>query len=217
VELISIALARAVWLLDIRDTNPRGMNLRHTLLPALVEKYRFSKYPSDSELNENKEEGEKFQSGEFHNSEGQKIVVHLTFFDTGLVAETRSSTRDSEAFLDDVTGWMVAEFGLVFRPELLRQKGYLSQVYVRTEHSLDALNPKLRDFAARLSSLVSVPFETFGINLAANADMSVKPGMFSFERALNIPFRENRYWSQAPLHTDTHLELLQEFEQILAI
>ena len=38
---------------------------------------------------------------------------------------------------------------------------------------------------------------------------------FVFERNALVPFSEQRYFSRAPLQTEEHLQLLNEFEELL--
>jgi hypothetical protein len=221
-ELLSVLTARALWFIELRDLNPRGRSFRYTLFPALAEKYNFATYPYDEEGNEptKEEPGFKFLNGEFHDSNGVEIMVNLTIFDDGLVAETRSSTRDSEAFLEELLQWAVRDFGFVYRPEMIQRKGYVSELNVTPTYSLSGLNPKLEEFAARLTSLVStatdpVRFEPAGLSFSVDPILASKPAGFRFERRLDVPFSTNRYYTQASVHTDVHLELLDELEQIL--
>ena len=41
-------------------------------------------------------------------------------------------------------------------------------------------------------------------------------GKFSIQRRDNTPFSENKYFSDAPLPTDTHIHLLEQFEKDLS-
>jgi len=41
-------------------------------------------------------------------------------------------------------------------------------------------------------------------------------GRFSIQRRDNTPFSENKYFSDAPLPTDVHLRLLEQFERDLS-
>ncbi len=41
-------------------------------------------------------------------------------------------------------------------------------------------------------------------------------GRFSIQRRDNTPFSENKYFSDAPLPTDLHLQLLEQFERDLS-
>lgn len=221
-ELISVLTARALWFVELRDINPRGIALRRTLLPALAERYRFAKYPYDTPDNHPTDDapGIRYKEGEFTNAEGVQIMVNLVIHDDGLVADTRSSTKDSDAFLVDVLQWAVKEFGLIFRPDMVFRKGYLSELNVSPARSLGELHPGLVRFADTLSSLVSTPnypvhYEPTGVFLSGDPTLELKPAAFRFERRLDAPFSTNRYFSQAPLQTDLHLKLLEEFEGLL--
>ena len=41
------------------------------------------------------------------------------------------------------------------------------------------------------------------------------PLTFKFERRANVPFDQNRYFTSASVSTDTHLMLLQAFQEML--
>jgi protein tyrosine phosphatase len=88
-----------------------------------------------------------------------------------------------------------------------------------TEKPLNGLNPKLRAFAKKLNKLVkgheTMAYETARIQFWSDLSVSSSPFPFRFERQEAIGFKENRYYSIAPLETDVHLELLNELEEIL--
>lgn len=221
-QLLSVLLARSLWFVDLRDLNPRGRELRYTLFPALADKYQFDRFPYDTDDNQPTDEtpGFKFSNGSFLDSQGIEVTINFTIFDDGLVAETRSSTRDCDAFIEDILQWMAKDFGIVYHPGMIRKKGYVSELNVTPAHSLGALNNKLEQLASRLASFVStveepVRFEFAGLFYAPDPVQVLKPSPFRFERRLDVPFSTNRYFTQAPLHTDVHLQLLDELEQIL--
>ena len=221
-ELLSVELARVIWFIDAREINPRGLNLWRAFLPALAEKYKFVEYPKEMNLDQNRDPGDRFLGGSYRNAQGMDVMINFTSFDDGMVAETRSSTRDSEAFLEELARWIVKDFGLVFSPEMVRMKSYISEVTVTSEHSLGSLNPKLEKFASRLSSLVYSQSESYiyqpaALSFACDLAKGLRPSPFRFERKNDVLFSENKYYSQAPLQTDIHLELLNELEQILVI
>lgn len=222
-EVLSVLTARALWFVELRDVNPRGIALQRTLLPALAERYRFTTYPYDKPDNHPTDDapGFRFREGEFTNSEGVQIIVNLAIHDDGIVADTRSSTKDSEVFLTDLLQWAVKEFGLVFRPDMVHRKGYLSELNVSPSVPLNSLHPGLDKIATRLSSLVSTPdypvhYEPAGIFWSGDPTLELKPAAFRFERRLDAPFATNRYYTQAPLQTDQHLELLDELEELIS-
>jgi len=170
----------------------------------------------------NLEEGVSFQEGMFQNKEGHEIYIEINAFNWGIVGETRSSTQDSDDFLDGFLTWLVGELDLVPYKEILKRKIYVSELWVQTDKTLNGLNPKLAKSANRLASLIvghehhQVEFETSGIIFSCNPETIGPPGSFRFERAEGVPFNENRYYSAAPLQTDAHFEILKELEKLLS-
>jgi hypothetical protein len=220
-ELLSVVRARALWFVDVYEINPRGINLITTFIPALVLRYGFTKFPDDiASANINNQGGLQFSGGKYLNPDGVDVELSFTIFKDALTAETRSSTKDSESFLEDMLSWATETFNLVYKPRMVWKKGYVSEITVRLEPPLSTFNDRLRQFAARISSLVStpeetVPYEFSGLLFSPEVLVGLRPSAFQLERVMDVPFSENKYTSQAPLHTDTHLELLNELEQIL--
>jgi len=222
-KLLSVKQARAIWLIQLVDLNPRGLNLV-ALIPPITKKYKFQQFPiQPEELGFGKEIKEiKFSGGSFQKDAQHDISIDLTLYNDGLVVDTRSSTEDSDSFLNEFLNWISIEFNLVPYQEVLRSKLYLSELFVKTDKSLNSLNQKLENFAKRLNSLIvghghhPIAFEVSGITLWTDPSVISPPGPFRFERTIDIPFSENRYYSAAPLQTDVHLEMLEELEDILS-
>lgn len=218
-KLLSVNLARSVWLGSVSDFNPKGANLSNTLFPFLMTTYQFKKFPSYTELSDlNK--GIVFEGGMFKlNNEDYPITVGITFYSDGIVAETASSTAHCDAFLVDVFNRFFEIFKIPHYDSIIRKIVYLSQVFVTTEKSLEILNPKLAQISQYLSENVeqgAMIFQCGGIIFFPDQVNKVNPATFRLERAVNIPFSENRYFSAAPLATDKHLELLEKLESILS-
>ena len=217
-NLLRISLARSIWLFPFEDLNPRG---RYWLpiYDALIKRYNFASSPQSIE-DVKPNEGVKVQFGVFEKSQKEQVSVDLTIHNDGMVADTRSSTRDSDAFLEDAFNWMATDFGLSSISKLIRRKTYVSELHVYMESSLNILNPKLEEFTKHLSSRVvgyeSLSFETGGISFWADPTEAGITNPFSLERLEGEPFKENRYLSKAPLQTEDHLELLEELEKILS-
>ncbi len=216
-KLLSINLARSIWLVSTLDLNPRGIRLDRILYPFLIDTYKFRKYPSSLEsVDPNK--GEIFEDGEFLIENDHSIAVNLTIHNYGIVVDTRSSTHNSDNFLEDV----FSRFSEIFKPptfqSIVKEKLYFSQVYVSTDKSIELLNPKLKQISKYLSQNVGKDknFQTGGISFWPDQTAKVNPGAFSFERVVGVPFSEHRYYSAAPLPTDKHLELLDKLEKILS-
>lgn len=217
-ELLSINTAKAIWILSVNDLNPRGKNL-DGLLKWLTSKYKFEQYPASSYL-EDQSKGYVFSAGSFPRGshKDDNIYVDVTIFNDGFVANTRSSTKDSDDFLSEALTLATAEFHLAYRPEMIRKKLYLSELEVKMDKSLNLINPKLKAFTERISSLQgSVPqisYECSSIIFLPDPSVQQwRPSNFVLERKLNVPISENRYYSVAPFHTEDHLELLKLFEE----
>lgn len=218
-KLLSVNLAKSMWFFSILEINPKGLNLYPIIIPLLVDSYKFKKYPSvDDVLDETK--GVKFENGEFINKDGNAIMINLTIFKDGITAETRSSTDDPDAFLAEILTRLSKDFNLPSYKEVLTKIWYISQVYMTTNKPFELINPKLKEISKYLSKntpgFEEISFELGGLSFWPDQKYTNKPINFSFERIVNIPFSENKYFSAAPLQTDNHLELLYKLESILS-
>ena len=98
---------------------------------------------------------------------------------------------------------------------MIRRKLYISQVFVKAEVNMDAAFAKLKAFGSRLSELVGNQYDFSAFELWPNPNQVVKPANFSFQKRQG-DISGDRYWSQAALTTDKHIELLNELEAILS-
>ncbi|MGC1416473.1 MAG: hypothetical protein WA817_14400 [Candidatus Acidiferrum sp.] len=217
-ELLNVIKARSVWLFDINDLNPRGKAVFPELIEWLKDNYSFSKVPaSPADYDETKALA--FLDGHFQVKEEIFISVDLRIYSDGLIADCRSSTADSDEFLMDVMDSAKQEFTLAYGSDIRRRTVYGSELTVRSERNLNALNAHLTEFCARLSALTNTqsraPFETFGISFALDPSTPTGLLQFKIERKINTPLSEGRYYSIAPLKTEEHLALLDEFEGLL--
>ena len=214
-KLLSIKLARAIWLFPTLDVNPRGKYM-FPLLPALIDRYQFANVPDLQEAIK-QQKGVKLGSGMFSYKKNEQLAVELGIYNDGLVGDSRSSTIGSEAFLADCLKFAVNEFGLKEPQSITRQ--FVSEVHVEVEQSLSTLNPRLAAFMKKLSGKVSATqesaYELSGLMFAGVGVGGRNPSPFRFERVENTVPSENRFWSFAPLATDDHLALLDDLVSIL--
>lgn len=215
-ELLSVRTARLLSFFPTDEINPRGRSLIHEVVPAFIERYKFVKYPQKlEEFDESK--GVRFESGVWNNLE-----TTIVLYNNGIQVDTRSSTDDSERILEDALKWAADTFELIYKPDMVTRKAYLSELDLHCETPLDAMNPKLEPFVNKLSKTVgewtghTFDFKTVALWLNFDAAFNKGPsGPFRVERLVDIPFSENKYYSSAPLPTKLHLEFLEEFESIL--
>jgi hypothetical protein len=216
-ELLNIQRARSAWLLHLNDLNPRGKSISESLIEWLGSAYHFSRKPSSpTDLDESKALA--FTGGEFQLRDEFFIEVELRIYNDGIVGDTRSSTEDTDKFLQDVLDTFSKEFALPHRPETIRKKLYHSELIVKTDKSLAFLNPRLSQFTAKLAALTGVrnsATEPSGIKFWALDTGNPQMTEFVFERQLGTVFEERRYWSKAAIPTTQHLEMLNLLESIL--
>jgi hypothetical protein len=197
------------------DLNPRGKVFFPQVLEALVERCHFQKFPKEySELDERK--GVDFLEGKW----GDITINKLTLYQDGILVDTCSSTADSERILHEALLWAASQFGVTYRPEMIKRNAYLSDLTFYSETPfLTILNPALSALADRvgraLGEIRNDDFTYEPSGFTAHYDQSLKQipiAPFTVQRRLQTPFCENKYFSEAPLPTDLHWKLLEEFE-----
>jgi len=217
-ELLSVIRARAIWLVYIRELNPRGKNININLIDWLRNKYGFLKYPLS--IYDRTQSGALiFSDGTFQGRDGSYISVELNIYNDGFIVDTRSSTKDSDLFIKDVIDSLVKDFGLIYKPEMLRKRLYVSELDLRSERSLNNINPRVQAFIHKIRSMMDTDergiLELASLGFMWDSALPNGQSHFQFERTAETPFSEGRYYSRAPLHTEDHLSLLNEFEDLL--
>lgn len=215
-EILNVRLARAIWLFEARDLNPKGLNL----IPFAAEvrdRYKFLVWPNTPEaLAPDNPQGSAFQNGAFA-VDNQVLTVSFTLYGDGIVADTGASTQHTEAFIDDLLSF-AQQAGLVYRPDLIQRKQYVSELIVRPHAAIVSLCGKLGSLAAMINRMVppfEATYEWTGFQLGADHRYPFQPLAFTFERETKVPFDLNRFYSSAPLRTEQHEALLDEMEALL--
>ena len=200
------------------DINPRGRDFSAHAIEWLRNKYNFLKCPS-SIYDRDENQPIAFKTGSFPGQDGSFIEVDLNFYSDGFVADTRSSTKDSDAFLEDLLNSLAHDFGLVYTPEMVRKKLYVSEINIRLKKPLNNVNPRMQTFIQKIMSMTGEEdiktMEWAGLGFWWDPASASAQSNFQLERVIGIPFSEQRYYSRAPLHTADHLQLLEEFEKII--
>jgi hypothetical protein len=147
-------------------------------------------------------------------------MVTFNIHNDGLVVDSMSSTDDSTEFLVDLAEWMAREYLLVVPTDV--KKVYVSQIDFECDISLSIVNPKLSRFLKFLETNVKPAdgqprqFEVGGLSFWTE-DVSTlgAPAIVKFERKFKTAFSDHHYFSQAPLQTRVHMEMLNELEALL--
>jgi hypothetical protein len=218
-NILYVGLARSIWLFDFSLLNPRGLSLQG-VIDGLKQRYQFAKAPKNAlDLDERKALA--FRSGTFTNSKGVPVLTAFTIYNDGFAAETLASTDDSTEFLVEVERWLKTEFGLVV-PQPVR-KAYVGQIDFESDVPLLAVNPQFAGFIESIEDRYRPPdgkarhFDFAGISFwTEDANLPLAPAILKIERKIGSPFSSNHYFSQTPLETQKHIELLNELEQLLS-
>ena len=214
-EVMYVRTARSIWLLDTRDLNPRGISLQ-PIVAAVRDRYQFQKFPKTAEeLTTNSPQGVTFAEGSFALPEGHYDIIRAALYADGFVVDTAVSTAVSDAFLEDLLGFVSTEFGLRYDPAMITKKNYASELIVKIDDPFRGFLEKFAVILNRLGRSRGVPFRVTGVTLGADPQLGPsKPADFRVEREINKPFEQNRYYCLAPLQTDEHIALLEQFEKI---
>jgi len=217
-QLISVHIARSVWLFPTEGLNPRGLETR-SLLGAIKDRYAFQKVPDSPEDISQPSGGLEFLGGSFLYDQQQIQIVSLKIFNDGLIAETRYTTEASDAVLDDALNYAVHSFGWTFNQNMVKRKAYYSELVVEGSLNINLISDKLQ----RISSLLPARSATnrfTAISLRFGVDPTVDGGtnvpQFVIEKRAGVSFTDDRYFCQAPMTTSEHLEILAEVEKIIS-
>jgi hypothetical protein len=213
----SIVLARCIGFVETYDLSPNGRLFFTDLVRELVSRYEFQKFPKDySEFDETK--GIEFLEGR----RGEDVIWRLAIYNTGVLVDTRSNTTLSREIMEEAFLWAKDTFGLNYEPGMVKRFAYISQVTFYSEGTLSMLNPVLSRIARRVTQAVSefqkakVDYETATLGIHHDAlDRKNQVAGFVVSPRIETPLSEHKYFSEAPLTTDLHWELLEELEAAL--
>jgi hypothetical protein len=116
--------------------------------------------------------------------------------------------------------WGKRDLGLTYAPKMIRHWAYVSILTFHCDANIIALanNPAAK-LATKVSSTVSeiwgqsTSFEARSLSITHDPLLRKNDiaGLLITPRA-EVPYPENKFYSEAPLPTDTHIKFLEEFE-----
>jgi hypothetical protein len=213
-QLSAVLMARVIAFLEMNDVNPRGKVRLPVVAEMIRERFGFAKYPQKpEEFDEMK--GVEFLEG----SIGDIGIDKLTIWFNGVGIDVRSSTDDAKKVLMQSFEWLRDEVGLTYQPEMIKRWAYLSQLTFYSDVNLDAMHPAVANLANRVTETVSrlqnSRFEFQANWIGWGFDRTINQfsiSDFSIQRRKDTPFAEKKYFSQAPIPTEEHYALLEQFE-----
>lgn len=175
------------------------------------EQYGFNYIPAnDSTIDQTSME---FRTGKFEDHQIDKLSI----FNDGFLVNSRVNTNILQAFVDEAVAAVKARFSLVERGIDEPQTVYDSHILVRGEF---AIASKLSQLGVLTGEKINSCLERYGVSQEYEISgfmMQSDPGIpqklrtsrFSIDRRINVPFEKNLYFSEAPLRTDDHLDLIR--------
>jgi hypothetical protein len=159
--------------------------------------------------------GVTFKGGFF---DGQSID-ELTIYNDGVKIDTRSSTEGGQKIIVDTLEWLGDAALITYKPDMLIRWAFLSQIVVHSDIDIGAIHPAYGLLSEQIGGYVNertgedfkYRVNGFSCNFQKiNGNYSI--AQFVFERRGTTPDSQNQYYSQAPLSTLQHLDVLETFE-----
>lgn len=212
----AVLLARVLAFIEYADLVSGIKTSGPDIMRKLVARYKFEKYPQTlEEMDLGK--GIEFQAGQ---SVNHGPILKFVVWDTLLVLETRTNTSTSKSIIEEILEWSAQECGINYSAGAIKRFAFISDVTFFTDVPILNVSPAVNALASRCSTELSkiwqesVKYEPFTVRVGHDPTAR-KYGIapFSIEHRGETRFSENKYFSEAPLPTDKHWELLEQFEK----
>lgn len=194
------------------------------LVEFVKERYDFKQVPTVQELASGPANFMlgKLTAGEHSITVEQLSVVYVGMQATSVSVATRTSTDDAELFLNDLIHRIADGYGLDSGEVFPR--AYHSQVEFAFERSLAGQFEELVRIGHEITEFIKgygkedcpeFEFGGFSMHFDTTKPQSMPiPTPFAVERRVGAPYEENKYFSQGPLKTKHHVDVLRLLEEI---
>lgn len=214
-RLSAVVLARVLAFIEPSDLAPKGGIYFPDLVREIAKHYHFQKYPQTTEEHD-LTKGVEFLQGR----SGKRTISKFVIWSSVLVLETCSNTNDSKEILAELLKWGKEKFNLAYEAGMIRRYGYISDLTFYSEAPILSPSPLLERIGQITSAALTdiwqepVHYEPFDFKIGHDP-LARKWGIAPFQitRRAETEFSANKYFSEAPLPTDLHISLLQEYEQ----
>ena len=214
-ELKAVITARILGFLELAALNPEGRIFFPSIVSRLVERFSFQKYPTVPEqFDESK--GVEFLDGQWDGVNVSKLVI----YNNGFLVDTQSSTSESEQILLASLEWAKKEIGITFAPEMIYRKRYLSDLVVSTDvpilDGFEPLNKLKTNLSDAMEAILDERLQYGAIRLDVDFERFQRQAPIApltIQRRTDYAFADNGYFSEAPLPSELHFDLLEEYEK----
>ncbi len=217
-KVLSIHNARSIWLFPTRFLNPNG-SFTTPAIERIIDRYSFTEYTPLNEVHKFFEQKSlELKFGRYVTQDEKSVEVSLFVHSDGLVAETQSSTKISDAFLEDALTFLNEQHDMALYRELPIKKKYVSEIYFTLTETPEFFSQLTNDFVEKSSSYINSDkvgkFQFMGIHFTTDPDLSSNPPFIRVEREVGVPFGENRFFSTGSVKTCEHIKLLNGLEPV---
>lgn len=216
-KISAIELSRVLGFVELNDLNPMGAVSFTRIVPRIVETVGFTNFPKTLEDFDEKK-GIVFEDGIWNNIPIQKMTV----YGSGITLDTRAGTNVSQTIIDELIFWASHEFGLVAPPNGIQRFRYLSQLTFFSDVIGYLGGPPAKNLATSLSekvgkiTLKSREYKVKRLDIDFDrTEQEVPIAPLTIQRRVTTPFEENKFFTEAPLPTQEHIGLLEQFESDL--
>jgi hypothetical protein len=185
-------------------------------LEKIVRRYLFAKFPTIEDLSKNERI---FRIGKFKDIQ----ISDFAIYGDGIIVTSASDSDLLDEFIDDLLGWSYEEFGMVPSVGSVPEKSYDSGLIVKSSVDLTkAIAPAAEALSAINKAYNSGRYVSSAMaytGFIASVDDTTFPGVkkpvkFILDRKVGLPTDQNIFYSQAPLRTKDHLDVLRTFERL---
>lgn len=220
-RLVSTQLGKVAYVVSSDEAGPKDGVYGPEFERLIAERYAFPNQPERPEGGSLRFDGGRMVAGT------RKVnVPALILYSDAVVIETLH-TDQSQLVLQDLMTWMGQAFGFReprTKPLLLFESNVVVDFENPTHKIISTFEETSRSLSAAMKATYDrdLRFDFSGVSIAS--DPTALPATiasyfktdFTINRRLNRPFAENRFFCVAPLPTDVHLSLLDDFDKALA-
>jgi len=189
---------------------------------ALTKEFGFIGMPTAGELvPSDPNKGITFRNGKLEAADRLIPIDIFQIYPNGLSVTTHSNTTDSDLVLTHILEWAKSTFNLeveYFKPGI----GHSSQLEIRLQKSLPKLFPFLSEIGTAITKGLDdwwdnkPSYELVTVNFWHDKTKSPQfaPMAFRLDRRENVPFEHEVYYSEAPMSTNNHIDVLNKLESV---
>ena len=207
-------MSRVLAFVDTEDLRPSAGIYGPEFVREIAGEFSFQKFPTTFvEFDVTK--GIEFLNGRV----GMRAITKFVIWPNILVIEGQFNSNECKESLGEILQWGKERFKLKYSPEMITHYAYVSDLSFSSTAPLLDVFPLFGKIAERTSEVLSeiwqepIKYEMFDLKIGHDPlvrKWGIAP--FQISRRAEHKFDSGKYFSEAPLPTDEHIALLEEYE-----